>query len=260
MRIALAQITPHEDPAANLSLVESVVRDAAAQGARLVVLPEASLAPFGTDLIAAARSHAEPFTTLLEHLAEELSVSIIAGSFALADDGRVHNTVIARGPGVHAAYRKIHLYDAFGSRESETIAPGHELVTVDIDGVTCGLATCYDIRFPEQFTALAERGAEVIVVPLAWGDGEGKLDQLRLLLRARALDATVILLAADQAPPPGEQRHPRGVGHSAVISPLGEVLAELDDQAGLLVHDLDVRPVAQTRSVLPVLEHRVPLT
>lgn len=260
MRIALAQITPHDDPARNLPLIEGSVRRAAQEGARAIILPEASLAPFGTDLRRAAREHDAALVALVESLATELDVLIIAGSMESAPDGRVFNSLVARGPGISSRYRKIHLFDAFGTLESETIAPGEELVVLELDGVRIGLATCYDVRFPEQFTALAERGAEVIAVPMAWGDGEGKLEQLRLLLRARALDATVILLAADQSPPEGPApRHPRGVGHSAVISPLGEVQEELDRAPGLLLADIDPGTVAEARRTLPVLRHRVAL-
>jgi predicted amidohydrolase len=130
---------------------------------------------------------------------------VVAGSFSPADDGRVHNTVLVRGPGGSPTldYRKIHLFDAFDADESATVAPGQELITFDLEGTRFGIATCYDMRFPEQFTALARRGAQAIVLPTAWAAGPGKREQLQLLLRARALDSTSVILAADQSPPAG---------------------------------------------------------
>lgn len=259
MRFALAQLMVSEDPAVNVTSAAAAIRRAAAAGARVVVLPEATLAPFGTDLRAAARDHAAAFDEAVTVAAEETGVLAVVGSFTEADDGRVRNTLIARGHGLRVDYDKIHLFDAFGTRESDTIAPGEALRTIDVDGWRLGLATCYDVRFPEQFQALAERGAHAVLLPAAWADGPGKEDQWRLLLRARALDATVFVLAADQAPPPGPASATRGVGHSAVISPLGTRLDELGRAEGLLIADLDRDEVWRARESLPVLRHRVQL-
>lgn len=259
MRIVCAQITVDDDPSRNIEIAAAAVERAAGEGARLVVLPEASLAPFGTDLRRAAAEHAEGFDRRLTALAERLDVVVVAGSFTAAPDGRVRNTVIVRGPGIRADYDKIHLYDAYGARESDTIAPGDALCTVDLDVIRVGVATCYDVRFPEQFRALAERGARLIVLPAAWADGPGKAEQWRLLTRARALDATVHLAACDQAPPAVDPDPVRGIGLSAVVSPLGEVIAELGREPGLLIADISDATVDAARERLPVLRHAVPL-
>ena len=255
-RVALAQIEVVPDVEANLAAVRTAAARAAEAGARALVLPEATLTPFGTDLRAAAEAHHERFAALLEQLGEEHGLTIVAGSFAPAADGRVHNTLLVRGGGLAAGYRKIHLFDAFSARESATVAPGDELVTIDLDGTTIGLATCYDVRFPAQFQALARRGAEAVVLPLAWGDGPGKSDQLQVLLRARALDATVAVLACDQAPTADHTgAAPHGVGGSAVVGPLGQLRAHLGREEGLLLVDIDRAEVAAARTSLPVLEH-----
>ncbi|MGO2608510.1 MAG: nitrilase-related carbon-nitrogen hydrolase, partial [Brachybacterium tyrofermentans] len=175
-RIALAQIEVSEDVEFRQGTVRSAVAEAAAAGAQLVLLPEATLTPFGTDLRAVADGHHASFEQLIQELADEHRLVVVAGSFTPADGDRVHNTVIARGPAdepgaVRADYRKIHLFDAYGARESETVAPGDELVLIDLGGARLGIATCYDVRFPEQFTALARRGAQAILLPLAWADG-----------------------------------------------------------------------------------------
>ena len=261
-RIALAQIEVSEDVHETFDIVRGAVAEAAAEGAHLVLLPEATLTPFGTDLRAAAEQHHESFAQLVQELAETHEVVVAAGSFTPADDGRVHNTVIVRGPGwdPHLDYRKIHLFDAFGTDESCTVAPGEELITFELEGTRFGIATCYDVRFPEQFTALAQRGAQAILLPLAWKEGPGKREQLQLLLRARALDATVVVLAADQSPPADHTGSaPRGIGRSAVIGPLGLVRQELGREPGLLLVDLDLEEIEAARAELPVLRHHVEL-
>ncbi|ASK65231.1 amidohydrolase [Brachybacterium avium] len=261
-RIALAQIEVSEEVRATLDTVRSAVAEAAEEGAHLVLLPEATLTPFGTDLRAAAVAHHEEFAQVVQELAEEHGVVVVAGSFTPTDDGRVHNTVIVRGPNwdPHLDYRKIHLFDAFGADESRTVAPGDELITFDLAGTRFGVATCYDVRFPEQFTALAQHGAQAILLPLAWKDGPGKREQLQLLLRARALDSTTVVLAADQSPPPSYSGPAaRGIGRSAVVGPLGRIRQELGREPGLLLVDLDLEEVEAARAALPVLRHHVEL-
>src|SRR5699024_4506761 len=266
-RVALAQIIVHDDIARNLETVRDTVGRAARTGADLVVFPEATLTPFGTDLRRAAEQHHEAFEELLSELAEIHGLAIVAGSFTPADEGRVHNTVIVRGRDLHVDYRKIHLFDAYGSRESETVAPGQDLITFDLGGSRLRLATCYDIRFPEQFTALARRcaaqcpalarrAAGAVLVPVSRAAGPGQSEQLRLLLPARALDSTMAVLAADQTPPAGiTGRAPRGIGESAVIGPPGQVRQQLGREEGLLVVDLDLSEVEAARLSLPVLRH-----
>ena len=149
----------------------------------------------------------------------------------------MRNTLLATGPGVETSYDKVHLFDAFGFLESDTVDPGTEPVTFDAGGLTFGLATCYDIRFPALFTANAERGADANIVCASWASGPGKVDQWQLLARARALDSTTYVLACGQGDPvtqgvPAKAGAPTGVGHSAVVSPFGDVLDELDGAPG----------------------------
>ncbi|MGP9539475.1 nitrilase-related carbon-nitrogen hydrolase [Brachybacterium sp. AOP43-C2-M15] len=261
-RIALAQIEVSEQFEETVATVRFAVAEAAEQGAHLVLLPEATLSPFGTDLRGAAEAHHERFAQIVQELAEQHAIVVVAGSFTATDDGRVHNTVIVRGPNwdPHLEYRKIHLFDAFGADESRTVAPGDELVIFELAGTHVGIATCYDVRFPEQFTALAQLGAQAILLPLAWKEGPGKREQLQLLLRARALDATTVVLAADQSPPAEYTgKDARGIGRSAVVGPLGAVQQELGREPGLLLVDLDLEEIAAARAALPVLEHHVEL-
>ena len=261
LRVALAQIVAGPSPLENLDLVADYAHRAAEQGAQLVLFPEATMRCFGLPLRDIAESVDGPWAKRLREVADRHSLVIIAGMFTPADDGRVRNTLRAVGPGLDAFYDKIHLFDAFGFAESTTVAPGSEPVIIKVAGVSVGLTTCYDVRFPGLYTRLAELGAQVICVAASWGAGPGKVEQWRLLTRARALDSTSYLIAAGQADPdsvgassrPGA---PTGVGYSVAISPYGEVLDELGAEPGLLVVDLDLDLLSEARATLPVLANR----
>lgn len=258
MRIALAQILSGTDPAANLQLVADYARQAADAGAKLVVFPEATMCRFGIPLGPVAEPIDGPWADGARGIAERSGITVVAGMFTPAGDGRVTNTLLAVGPKLDAHYHKIHLYDAFGFTESRTVAPGHEPVVITVDGVGVGLTTCYDIRFPALYVELADRGAQLIAVCASWGNGPGKLRQWELLACARALDSTSYILAAGQADagPAQASRAPTGVGHSLVASPLGEVMATAGAQPQLLTVDIDLAVVAAARETLAVLTNR----
>ncbi|RZS34870.1 putative amidohydrolase [Herbihabitans rhizosphaerae] len=258
MRAALCQITSTPSPRDNLELITDGVRSAAAAGARLVVFPEATMACFGTALAPLAEPLDGPWATAVRGIAEEHGVLVVAGMFTPSPDGRVRNTLLITGPGTHTGYDKIHLFDAFGFAESRTVAPGDELVTVPVDDTVVGVATCYDVRFPELFTRLADRGASVIVLPASWGTGPGKREQWELLVRARALDSTCWVLACGQAEPAEtpNSKAPTGIGHSAVVDPYGTVRSAAGSAPELLVVDLDADVVEQARQAIPVLANR----
>ncbi len=260
MRIAVAQIVSGADPQANLDQVAEQTAAASRDGAELVIFPEATMRCFGRSLIEVAEPLDGPWATRLAEIAVQHGVVVVAGMFTPADGSRVTNTLRVVGPGVDAHYDKIHLFDAFGFTESETVAPGTELLVLTLGGVGVGFATCYDIRFPSLFTALAERGAQLICLPASWGAGPGKREQWQLLLRARALDSTAYVAAAGQADPTAVGREvgaaPTGIGYSGVIGPDGAVLASLGAEPGRLVVDIEPEVVAATRRTIPVLANR----
>ena len=261
LRVGLAQILSGADPLSNLDLVAEQTAAAAADGAQLVVFPEATMRRFGLPLAEIAEPPDGPWGTGLAAIAAEHQVVVAAGMFTPAGDGRVHNTLRAVGPGVDAAYDKIHLYDAFGFRESDTVAPGESPVMIKVAEVPVGLTTCYDVRFPGLYARLGELGAEVIVVAASWGAGPGKVEQWQLLTRARALDSTAYLVAAAQADPTAagvevQGSAPLGVGFSVAVGPTGEPVRSLGAEPGLLVVDLDLTAVAATRAAIPVLANR----
>ena len=260
MRVALGQLPISPDPAVNLGRVAEALTDAGRRGADLAVFPEATQARFGSDL----RSIAEPlngtFGTGLAEAARSTGVALVAGVFEPAPDGRVYNTAVAYdGAGtLVAAYRKIHLFDSLGERESAMVAPGSEPVVTDLAGIRTGIMTCYDVRFPELARALVAGGAELIVIPAAWAAGLFKEEHWVTLVRARAIENTVWVAAACQVPdasaPP--TRAPTGIGRSLLVDPMGVVRTDLGPFAGVGVADLDTTLTKQVRSMLPSLEHR----
>jgi len=261
VRIALAQILSGPDPAGNLDRVAEQTAAAAEHGAELVVFPEATMRCFGRNLADVAEPVDGRWADGVRAVAADAGVVVVVGMFTPADRGRVHNTLLVTGPGTEASYDKIHLFDAYGFAESDTVVPGDKPVVVDVGGTLVGVTTCYDVRFPGLYTALADAGAQLICVAASWGAGPGKVEQWELLVRARALDATVFVAACGQgdpattgAAPAG--RAPTGVGHSLVVGPTGVVLAGLGAEPGLLVADVDPAELTAVRQALPVLANR----
>lgn len=258
MRLAVAQIISGADTSANLELIRDYAKQAKAAGAALVVFPEAVMRAFGNPLAEIAEPLDGPWASSVRTMAKELDIAIVAGMFTPGEGGRVRNTLLVTGPDVDTSYDKIHLFDAFGFAESDSVDPGEAPVTFDIEGTTIGLATCYDVRFPALFTANANAGAQVNIVCASWGAGEGKAEQWDLLVRARALDSTTFVVACGQADPatvgiPAGGKAPTGIGHSAVISPMGATVKALGREPGLAIVDIDPTAIAEVRAKLPVL-------
>ncbi|MEU5879581.1 carbon-nitrogen hydrolase family protein [Spirillospora sp. NPDC047279] len=264
MRVALCQITVGDDPDDNLRTALDALAEAAASpgGADLAVFPEATTVRFGNDLAAAAEPLDGPFVTALRGAAREHGTAVIAGVFEPAPGGRVYNTVVGidRTGALAGSYRKIHLFDAFGDRESEDVAAGDAPVVLDLDGLRVGLITCYDVRFPELARALVDRGAEILAVPAAWAQGVFKEEHWTTLVRARAIENTTWVVAVDKAP--DRSRPPRGapggVGRSQLIDPMGVIVADLGPFPAVRVAELDPAATAKVREFLPSLQHRRP--
>ena len=234
---------------ANRALLEQRVPS----GSDLVALPEAFARDFGragSDVSAEAEPVDGPFATEVARVAAERGTSVVAGMFETSPDPeRPFNTLVLRGA-AHADYRKIHLYDSFGYRESDRLLAGPTTpLVVEVAGWQVGLMTCYDLRFPEHSRMLVDAGAEVLVVPSAWVAGPRKVDHWRTLVRARAIENTVFVATAAQ---PG----PRYTGHSMLVDPLGEVLGEAGDEAGSVTATLERAVLEQARVDNPSLANR----
>ena len=269
MRVLLVQVTTGTDPASNRdTVVEAVSRAVAASGGPgacdLVVLPDAVQADFGAGdppPAAAAEPLDGPFSQVLASLARDTGASVVAGMFeapaepsanADAQRGRPTNTLLAVDPSgaTVAAYRKVHLYDAFGYRESDSLAGGPlRATTVEVAGWTVGLMTCYDLRFPEQARVLVDAGADLLVVPAAWVRGPGKEHHWTTLLAARAIENTVYVAGVAKA-------GPRYCGLTRLVDPMGRVVAGLGEQDGAVAAVLDRQRVADVRAANPSLVNR----
>jgi deaminated glutathione amidase len=260
MRAALCQIPVSSTPAVNLERVRAAAAEAAALGADLAVFPEGTQARFSADLRAIAEPIDGPFCTGLAAIARSAGLALAAGVFEAGPDGRVFNTVVGYDSDgrLAAAYRKIHLFDALGHRESDTLAPGDDLVIADLAGLRVGFLTCYDIRFPELARALALGGAQLLVVPAAWASGLFKEEHWVTLVRARAIENTVWVAAAGQVPDPAEPatRAATGVGRSMLIDPMGVVRLDLGPAPAVAAGAIDTDYTATVRAALPGLANR----
>lgn len=258
MKFALAQINSTTTVSDNLAKVRSYTRRAAEAGAGFVVFPEATMSAFGSGLRRIAAEHTEEWQAAVAELARDADITVIVGEFAVAEDKVVNLLAVYSPDGTRTEYAKIHLYDAFGFKESDTVEPGEQPVVVDIDGEPIGLAICYDIRFPKLFAELSRRGARLAVVAASWGAGSGKVEQWQLLARARALDSNMFLAALGQADPEVSgvevpKNGPTGVGHSLVSDPFGRVLSQLEGEEALEIVDLDLSGADKAAEAIPVL-------
>ena len=249
MQVTLVQEASTLDPDDNRERLAELTPE----GSDLVVFPEAFARDFGepgSDLSDAAEPLDGPFATEVARVATQRGTTVLAGMFETGDDpARPVNTLVLRGA-AHADYRKIHLYDSFGYRESDRVTAGPLTpVTVDLAGLRIGLMTCYDLRFPELARALVADGAQALVVPAAWVAGPRKVDHWTTLARARAIENTAYVVAVGQ---PG----PRYTGHSIVVDPLGEVLVEAGEKAETLNVTLEPEVVDAARRTNPSLANR----
>ena len=232
VQVAVAQFAPGKDKAENQRSVAELVARAASTGAEVVLLPEYTMFTASrTDhrYVEAAEALDGPFLSAAADTARREGVHLVLGVNESRGEGasRFTNTLVAlssEGERV-AHYRKIHLYDAFGVKESEVVAPGpiEEPETFTMDGVVFGLQTCYDLRFPEVTRRIADAGAHVVLLAAQWVPGPLKEDHWRTLARARAIENTVYVAASGQSAP-------TGAGNSMVIDPMGTALASLGEQ------------------------------
>ncbi len=269
LRVAAIQLNSQDDKAANIAAAEAAICRAAEAGARLVVLPElwTYLGP-----AEGHRANAEPIpgpvTERLATLARRYGLALHGGSMLEMPAGapasaQPYNTatLFDEAGQLIATYRKLHLFDAAPDaaaapyRESATIAAGDAIVTAEVAGLRVGLATCYDLRFPELFRALALRGAEVFLLPAAFTLETGR-DHWEPLLRARAIENGCYVIAAGQVGPfpPGRMTY----GRSMIVDPWGIVLAQAPDTPGSVLADIDTERVTDVRRRIPSLANRRP--
>ncbi len=261
LRLALVQAASTLDPVVNLAQLDRL----APRDADLVVFPEAFARDFGEpddDLEPYAEARDGSFATEVARVAADRGSTVVAGMFETGPEdgsgpghgaGHPFNTLVVAG-GAEASYRKIHLYDSFGYKESERLAAGPLVPTVvEVAGWKVGLMTCYDLRFPELGRALVDAGAELILVPAAWVAGPRKVHHWRTLVTARAIENTVYVAAVGQPAP-------RYTGHSLLVDPLGDVLVEgpagAPDEPVVLTGEIDRAVLDEARRTNPSLANR----
>ena len=266
MRVAAVQMQSTDDVIANLDACERGIAEAADRGARFVVLPE-NFAYLGSgsgkcEVAESLVGPAGPIRSTLVRCAVRYDVTLLAGGWPERSQHptRPFNTasVFAPDGSVRASYRKIHLFDVTlpsGAQIQESMAmtAGSEIVSCDVDDFRVGLSICYDVRFPELYRGLVDRGCELLCVPSAFTYETGK-DHWHLLLRTRAVESQCWVIAANQW-----GLHPndkRSFGHSMIIDPWGDVLAESQPGTGVITADLDRETLHRVRSTLPSLRHR----
>lgn len=268
MSFAVIQMVSQPDIATNLARARQLLEEAAAGGARLAVLPENFAALGRKD--AAAIGHAEatgqgPILPWLKQAARDLTLWIVAGTIGLPPEGepqakvRAASLLVDDQGHIVARYDKLHLFDvdvadARGRyRESDDCAHGQQVVVADTPVGRLGLSVCYDLRFPELYTALRERGAELITAPSAFTAVTGAA-HWDVLIRARAIETQCYMLAAAQG---GVHPGPRETyGHAAIVDPWGRVLAQQNSGEAVLLADRDSNEQASIRTRMPVSSHR----
>jgi deaminated glutathione amidase len=266
MRAAAVQLNSTDRYERNLEVAERLVREAAADGADLVVLPEKWTVLGPPDAIRASAEPLDgPALSAASGWARELGIFLVAGSVPEVVPGqdKLANTSVMFGPGGEklAVYRKIHMFDVevgdVTYRESEVEQAGDSIELAAAEGAGVGLTICYDLRFPELYRILAVRGARVITVPSAFTERTGR-DHWEVLIRARAIENQVFMVAAGQigyAPP-----HYRSYGRSMIVDPWGVVTAQAADTECFVSADLDFTIQNEMRNSLPSLRHRRPDT
>ncbi|MHC6219554.1 carbon-nitrogen hydrolase family protein [Arthrobacter sp. MMS24-S77] len=256
MRITLAQIDSGTDVDRNLELIEDYCARAAREGSDLIVFPEYSTYEknrVDRSFVDMAEPLDGPVATELCATAARHGIAVVAGLLEASDEqDRAYNTLVAIGPDGSrlGSYRKIHLFDCQGFRESEYIkaAPEPEPVTFSCGGITFGLMTCYDLRFPELARTLAEGGAQALLICSSWVPGTAKTGQWATLAKARAIENGVYVAAVSQTPPVS-------IGRSMLIDPLGTVLHDLGTEPATATLDLSPDAVREAREQFPTWKH-----
>ncbi len=263
VRVACVQPSSGQDMQANLEAAGALVRKARAAGAELIALPEnVALMEHRTELVqaSAAPLDAHPAARFFSALAEETGAWLLAGSMgADAGDGRISNRSVLIDPSgtIVATYDKIHMFDVDLPNgetycESDAFRPGGQAVVAETPWGGLGMTVCYDLRFPQLYRALAHAGARLITVPAAFTKHTGEA-HWHILMRARAIEAGCFVIAPCMWGSHSGDR--KTYGHSLIVDPWGEVLADAGEGVGIITADLELARVEKVRAAIPALAH-----
>lgn len=256
LKVAVAQFSPTVDKERNRAEVQRLIVESANDGAELIVLPEYAMY-YNSDATADTSAEREsldgPFVTAVSESAAQSGICVVVGMTEVVPDSpKGSNTVVAVGPTgeLIGLYRKVHLYDAFGHKESDRVqAAAFEPLVFKLNDLNFGVMTCYDIRFPEMSRALIDAGADVLVVPAAWAAGPVKEDHWVTLARARAIENTAYALVSGQT-------GPHCTGQSMIIDPMGTVVASAGEAPGVAAARISSERLAAVRLTNPSLTNR----
>ncbi len=262
-RAACVQLRSSDDVAENIRVTSDLVREARARGANFIATPENTtlMAPDGgAKLEKSFSEETDPALPAFRLLAEELGVWLLIGSLAIkvSETKTANRSFLVDPKGrITARYDKIHLFDVdlpSGEtyRESNTVAGGARAVTAEMPWGTVGLSICYDLRFPKLYRALAQKGAFLLTVPSAFTETTGKA-HWHVLLRARAIENGSFVVAPAQGGTHANGR--QTYGHSLIVAPWGEILAEAGTDPGVILADIDPAAVTNARTRVPSLRH-----
>ncbi|MEJ6401140.1 carbon-nitrogen hydrolase family protein [Nicoliella lavandulae] len=262
-KIALAQSFSDLDQTVNQHKLTQVTKEAAEKGAKLVVFPEMFMSTVSaTADLDVINQHAEslegPFVNNAKQAAIDNQVWVIFGMREKNDDGndqRVYNTIVVidNHGKIVSTYHKTHLYDAFGTKESDQIKPGDKLFEpIDTPFGKIGLFVCYELRFPEVARYEAINGADVIIIPTSWFSGPLKEYHWSTLLKARAIENTTYVVGCDK--PASNDR----VGLSQVVDPMGVTIAQAGSDETILITEIDLDKIKTVRKTLPSANQRIP--
>ena len=257
-KIAIAQVQSSTDKAENLKKALRLIDDAKSQGAELIAFPEFLMAfspasQSAAELTAVAESVDGNFITALRNRAKVAGLGVLAAIYETSPiTHRVYDSAVwLDGAGnIAAVYRKLHLYDAFGFKESDKFHPGADIAPlVNFGDAHCGTMICYDLRFPELARMLNLDGANILFAPSGWVQGDFKVEHWQTMIKARALENGCFVIAPNQV---GNIY----TGHSMAVDPLGRTLVDMEEQEGLAVVDIDLALVKEVREKLPLLQNR----
>ena len=265
---ACVQVSATTDMGHNIAMARELCRQAAARGAQLIVLPEnVTMMQWGRDniLAAAYREDAHPGLPAFRALARELDAWLVIGSLSIVREGGAANQaplanrsyLLAPDGRIAARYDKIHMFDVDlprgeSYRESDTFEPGNDAVVADLPWGTLGLSICYDVRFAHLYRDLAHAGADLIAIPSAFTQTTGRA-HWHVLIRARAIETGSFVFAPGQVGTHAGDR--KTYGHSLIVDPWGEVLAEADDGPGVILAEIDMARVQRARTGIATLRH-----
>ncbi|MEM4237832.1 MAG: carbon-nitrogen hydrolase family protein [Candidatus Nitrosocaldaceae archaeon] len=256
MKVAIVQIRSSLDKYDNLKRSISYIKEASKNGAKMIAFPEflMSYSPItqtAKELYEIAESIEGEFVSSLLEAAKENNITVIATIYEKSNiDYKVYDTALFINDKRVKVYRKLHLYDALGFKESDKLVAGDKLpTTIDLENTKIGMMICYDLRFPELARLLALDDARIIVAPSAWVSGEKKVEHWQVMLRARAIENGCYVLAPDQT---GNIY----IGRSMIINPYGDILLDMMEEEGIGIVELDLKYLDMVRDRLPLLKNR----